>query len=113
MGKQTIAAADFLRAIQQAEEYFDLSGIGTVKIRSLSTQDAQEIYAKHGADRTGLVVAVVSAGLVEPALTEEQAAALYTAKSGPVVALFERIGVISALQPTEELEDLAGGGSST
>jgi hypothetical protein len=113
MAKQTVAAVDFLRAIQQAEEYFDLPGVGTVKLRSLSTKDAQSIYQQHGDNRTDLVVAVIAAGLVEPALTEEQIAALYDAKSGPVVALFERIGEISAINPTEELADLAGGGSST
>jgi hypothetical protein len=113
--RRTITADVFLRAIQQAEEYFDLPGVGTVKIKSLSTRDAQRIYQQHGNDRAALVVAVVSAGLVEPALTEEQVAALHDARSGPVVALFERIGRISGISETEEqaeeLADLAGGGS--
>jgi len=111
--KRTIAAADFLRAIQQAEEYFDLPGVGTVKLRSLSTRDAQTAYQKYGDNRADLMAPVVSAGMIEPKLTEEQVAALYDSKAGPVTALFERIGEISAINPSEELSDLAGGGSSS
>ncbi len=115
--KRTIAAADFLRAIQQTEEYFELPGVGMVKLRSMSAKDAQEIYQKHESDRAALVIAVATAGLVEPALTPEQVEVLYNSKAGPVVRLFERISTISGMSQTEQeaegLADLAGGGSST
>lgn len=114
--KQTITAESFLRAIQQAEEYFELPGVGTVKIRSMSARDAQEIYQKYGNDRPALVVAVVGAGLTEPVLTAEQIGILYTSKAGPVMELFERISVISGMSSgteAEALSDLAGGGSSS
>lgn len=108
---ETVSGAHFLAAIVREDKYYDLQGVGLVKIRGLSTKEAQDISQKYEDNRAALVVNVVAVGLTEPALTEEQVAALYDAKSGPISRLFEEISSMSAIAQTEKLQGEVGTGS--
>lgn len=105
-----VSKADFFAALKREEKYYDLPGVGTVKIRGMSVAEAQRLYQAHEKSRPDLVVAVVQTCMTEPQLAEEDAQALYDAKAGPVTKLFEEIMAMSA-DPTEELAGEAGAGS--
>lgn len=105
-----ISKADFFAALKREEKYYDLPGVGTVKIRGMSVAEAQRLYQAHEKSRPDLVVAVVQTCMTDPELTDEDARALYDAKAGPVTKLFEEIMAMSA-EATEELQGEVGTGS--
>lgn len=113
-GNSTLSRDVFLQGIQRTKtELFDIPGLGAVKIQPLTTEEAQTIFQKYEGNRAGLVTAMIIAGMVEPKLTEADAQSLLQGFSGVTGQLFKRIGELSAMPVTEELENLAGAGSSS
>lgn len=106
----TISKADFLSALVRDDRYYDLQGVGLVRIRGLSVKEAQTLYQKYEGSRADLVVNVIKTCVTEPELTEEDTQALYDAKAGPINTLFEEIMSMSA-EATEQLQGEAGAGS--
>lgn len=110
--KSYITADDFLSAITGEELDFDVPGLGTVKIRSLTTQQVGRINREADGDPGKMMAMAVRDGLVEPKLPGDVLSTLNDAKPGPIADISRRIMELSGMSAeAEELENLAGGGS--
>ena len=108
---QPLTAADFLAGILGEPELFTVPGLGTVKIRPVTSLEAEGVNARGGGDPHKMMRETVRVALVEPVLTDEQFQQLENARAGIIMRLAKRISMISGIDDDPALADLAGGGS--
>ena len=94
--------SDFLTGILGTPEDLEVSGLGTVLIRALTVAEVTQIQRDHKDDTTGMMLAAVCAGLVEPKLDAESVAQMQQAAAGYVVTIANRIMVLSGMMKAEE-----------
>lgn len=104
-----LSAEDFLAGILGQEEDFSVPGLGTVRIRPLTTVEAGKVFAY--AESGQRIAAAVGLALVEPKLTEEEAQQLLHAAAGKMAPLVQRVLALAGMVGDEEAESLAGAGS--
>jgi predicted Zn-dependent peptidase len=107
-----LSKADFLAAITAEPEDLAVPGVGTVRVRGLTTYEANSLYARYEKDNAELLVRALLAGLVEPAFTEDDLPALRNAAAGKLAPVAQRIMDLSAMSKSEDALGEAGGGSS-
>lgn len=113
----TVGKIDFFGAIKREDSYYELQGVGLVRIRGLSMEEAQSLYQKYENNRPQLVANTIRLGLTEPQLDDDDIRNLLDAKAGPIATLFEEIMSRSAEvtekspEAFEELQGEAGGTS--
>lgn len=111
--KHYLSKADFLAGITCKPVDFEVSGLGLVKVRSMTTQESGEL-GKAG-DGVAVMLEVVRMCLVEPKLDESERALLAEAQPGIIMAIGRRILELSGLAETQEYQDelqkKAGNGS--
>lgn len=106
-----LSASDFLAGITGQEEDVDVPGVGTVRIRPLTTVEAGRIFQVQDAgERIALAVGMA---LVEPRLTEDEARQLLHAAAGRMAPLTQRVLTLAGMMSEPEVDGapLAGGGS--
>lgn len=109
MSGSYISADDFLTGVLGQAADFEVSGVGTVQVRSLTFAEVRSINQAHKGDEEGIALAAVVTGLVQPALSAEQAARLEQARPGVVAELSQRIMQLSGMMddlPAKQAEDL-------
>jgi len=117
-----LSAGDFLAGIQGQAEDYEVAGLGVVKIKSLTTAQARQLYSQYQGDEIGMMLGAVGAGLVEPHLDAEQVAQLAEASVGPISDISKRILQLSGMIDRENrvapdgtvapgIDPLAGSGS--
>ena len=112
MKQARIDAQAFLAAIQGKTQDYELDGVGTVAIRSLTTPEAEELTALQAQGTSAMLFMAIEKGLVDPALTPEQQQQLHAALPGPVMKLAAAIMQLSGMaDKLNDLEGEAGGGS--
>lgn len=103
---------DFLIGVLGQAVDFDVSGLGTVRVRGLTVGEVSEIRRVTRGDGTLLLAHTISLGMVEPHMTVEQ---LLAAPAG-MATKFEEIGVriaeLSGLSDDREQQDAFPGGGS-
>jgi hypothetical protein len=111
MAKATVSAKDFLAAISAEPVEHEMPGVGTVKVRALTAGEGQRLVAVGQNDNDEMMFQAVRLGLVEPALTDDDLAALRQSKAGPVMRLAAHIMRLSGMVDDELMQGEAGGGS--
>ena len=117
MSGKYVSAGDFMAGIMGTPEDFDVPGVGVVQLRSLTVAEVRTINQQHAGDNTGIMLATVGTGLVQPVLTAEQLQQLDGARAGAVADIAERIMQLSGMVETlpaakaEDLGNAVGGGS--
>jgi hypothetical protein len=112
MNKARVSAQQFLAALQGETVEYELDGVGTVLIRSMTTPEAELFATNDKEGNASKMFKAVELCLVEPALTLEEWAQLATAKPGPIMDLAKRIMELSGMATkANDLEGEAGGGS--
>lgn len=104
-----LSADDFLTGIAGTTVDFEIDGLGTIQIRSLSVMDVKRISAEANGDPMVMGLKMAQAGIVTPALTPEQAERLQDSNPGVVAAISKRIAELSGM--SEEVEKKVGDGS--
>jgi hypothetical protein len=117
MSGSYVSATDFLQGILGEPVDYEVPGVGVVQLRALTVAEVRQINQKHGGDSTGIMLATVAVGLVQPALTAEQLQQLDQARAGIVADIAERVMQLSGMVETlpaakgEDLGNAVGGGS--
>jgi len=114
-----LTAEDLLKGITGESEDYEIEGLGTIQIRSLSVSEVQRIYAEAATNKKGedhdtgkLMALALFYGLVQPKLGKNAIAKLIDGKAGPVLNAAKRIMELSGMSDEDELDSLSGGGSS-
>jgi hypothetical protein len=102
MGKY-LTQADFLTGILGTPEDLEVPGLGLVSIRALSVAEVTDIQKRHTGDTTAMMLAAISYGLVDPKLDEPAIEAMQNAAAGYVVAIANRIMVLSGMMDGDKL----------
>lgn len=110
--KHYLTPEDFLPGLLGQGVDFDVSGLGTVKVRGLTVGEVSEIQRSTRGNGALLLAHTISLGMVEPHMTVEQ---LLAAPAG-MATKYEEIGVriaeLSGLSDDkEQLDSFLGGGS--
>ena len=110
--KHYLTPDDFLMGVLGQAVDFDVSGLGTVKVRGLTVGEVSEIRRLTRGDGALLLAHTISLGMVEPHMTAEQ---LLAAPAG-MATKYEEIGVriaeLSGLTDDREQQDSFPGGGS-
>jgi len=108
MANQYLSADDFLVAIRGSTVDFD-TGSGIVKLRGLNVTEVKEMQARQTTGGAGVdtLAMLVGYGLVEPRLTEDEAAQLSSASFDLINTMAQRVMALTGLaQTTEQREAL-------
>lgn len=97
MARNYVSADDFLAGILGETVDYELAGVGLVQVRTLTFAEVRELTRRHQGDVEALTLGAVALGLVQPALTAEQAARLEQAKVGVIAELSGRIMQLSGM----------------
>lgn len=112
MSKSYLSKEAFLAGILGTAVDFDVEGLGTIKIRPLTTVESNTLGKENRGDGIGMMLVSVRTCLVEPALTDSDLEALGKGMPGIITTIGEKILEISGLtEKVEELEKKVGSGS--
>jgi hypothetical protein len=111
MAKSYLSKADFLAGITQKPVEFEVPGLGWVLLRGLTTLELAELQTQYESQPIELMVRGVQLGMVEPALSVEDLAALNQSNPGKVSLISQRVYELSGQGNAEVADPLAGGGS--
>ena len=100
---------DFFIGITGSAGDLELSGLGTVKVRSLEALEVQQIRAQAGDNEMEMSFLSIVYGMVEPALSRDHLEQLHRAKPGVIAAITRRIMELSGM--VEDSEKKVGTGS--
>lgn len=92
-----LSTDDFLIGIQGGETDVELDGLGTVRIRSLTTVEVQGMNTSAKGDEMHLSILAILTAMVQPRLTQEHLTMLETAKPGIVAILARRVMELSGM----------------
>lgn len=107
MAKAITSATDFLNAIAQKTELFEVEGV-TVELRSLDWAEVQQILGKNTSDNMEQLFQFALAGLAAPKVEEAQ---LRKARAIFITRIGTRVGQMSGTAG-DNSGPLAGDGSS-
>ncbi len=113
MARAYLTKADLLAGITLKPQDFEVEGLGWVQVRGLGLADLSELRAKHGNDDTQIVLHGAHRGLVNPQLSVEDLDALGQGDAGLVSSIGKRVFELSATGDKDEIDPLAGDGSSS
>lgn len=105
-----LSAADLLAAAVGETTDFELPGLGTVKLRSLTVLEYATLLREAASDPVMTNMKTVALGMVEPALSLDELLALRAGAIASFVPAAERIAELSALANKVELANFPGGG---
>lgn len=109
-----LAAIDFLDALATQERDYDIPGVGMVRIRGLTQEEAHRLRIKSekaGSEQLGqFQIEVILTGLVHPQLTEEHIDGLRHGRFAVVSSIADAIVELSGMDV--EAPNVPGGGSS-
>ncbi len=110
-----LSKADFLAGITCKPVDFEVEGLGTIRVRGLSTLESDQIGKAAKGENIGLMVRTAHAGLVEPKLDESDVDALWQGAPGIINKIAEKVmqlsGITEDKPAAEDLEKKAGSGS--
>lgn len=98
-----LTQSDFLTGILGTPEDLEVPDLGIVLVRALSVAEVTTIQRQHTGDTTGMMLAAIGYGLVEPKLDEPAIEAMQNAAAGYVVTIANRIMVLSGMMDGEKL----------
>lgn len=106
-----LSASDFLAGIVGQEEDVEIPGMGTVRIRPLTTAEAAKVFQV--TDPNERIALAVGLALVKPKLKEDEARQLLNAAAGRMAPLVQRVLTLAGLlsDEDEQGESFPGGGS--
>ena len=112
--KQYVGRGEFLKALTVREQDFDVPGLGLVRFRPLTLDEAQGLRDRHTdkkgvLDTAGMMAAAVVKGMIEPALSDEDVAAIRAGRPQLIDELAKAIAIGSGMN--EDFEGEAGSGS--
>ena len=105
-----LTSADLFAAATGQTVDFDVPGIGTVKLRSLTVLEFSDI-TRGDKDKPRMMAMTVSAGMVEPSLSYDELMGLRAGAIRIYDTIAQRILELSALADSESLGNFPGGGS--
>lgn len=105
-----LSASDLLAAAVGETTDFDLPGLGTVKLRSLTVMEYASLLKDAVNDPIMTNMRTVALGMVEPALSLDELLALRAGVISSFVPAAQRIAELSALSNKVELANFPGGG---
>jgi len=104
-----LSAGDLLAAAVGETVDFEMAGLGTVRLRSLTVLEYASLL-RDASDPIVTNMKTVALGMVEPALSLEELMGLRAGMVSSLVPLAERIAELSALSSKVELANFPGGG---
>lgn len=104
-----LSTDDFLAGIVGGETDVELPGIGTVRVRSLTTLEAEQINAQAKGNNMQISLLAIQTALVKPQLSADNLSKLEQAKPGVVSLLTQRIMALSGMG--DDFLTVAGAGS--
>lgn len=112
--KQYVGRGEFLKALAVREQDLDVPGLGLVRFRPLTLDEAQALRERHTdrkgtLDTAGMMAEAVVRGMVEPALSGEDVAAIRAGRPQLIDELAKAIAIGSGMD--EQFEGEAGSGS--
>ena len=112
--KKYVGRGDFLRALAVQEEDLEVVGLGWVRFRPLTLDEATMLREQHTnvkgvLDTAGMMAAAVVKGMVAPALSAEDVAAIRAGRPAVIDELAKAIAMGSGMD--DGFEGEAGSGS--
>ncbi len=98
-----LSAGDLLAGIIGNAIDYDVPGLGTIQLRALSFAEAAQIN-QLGGDAMAINRAALKAGIVSPALSDDQVEQLMSANVSVIAGIVQKILQLSGMNEDEELK---------